>query len=110
MKKIYRSWLNPWLLATLLFLITTGQAARADYDFPSAEVFQTVDVPGSWFSLHPGELQTLYVAGGWRFVKKLYIRADAEWGDATLEVIANGDVKGTVYVPGRAPELCRDRR
>ncbi len=39
----------------------------------------------------------------WRNVQKLFIQASGQNYDATFEVVVNGDVKGTIHVPGRDP-------
>jgi hypothetical protein len=64
---------------------------------------ETVDLGSSDFTLAPGEVHSLELTGGWRNVQKIFVQADGVGRDATFEVIANGDVKGTVHVPGRDP-------
>ncbi len=64
---------------------------------------ETYEISDSDFQLDPGETKYLPMTG-WRYVKKLFIRAEGATNiDGTFEVIANGDTKGTVYVPGKDP-------
>lgn len=37
------------------------------------------------------------------YVKKIYISAEGVRNDAYFDVMVNGDIKGTIYVPGRDP-------
>jgi len=63
----------------------------------------TYSLSGSDFNLDPGEMKTIKL-NGWRYVKKIYVRAaGASNIDGTFEVVANGDTKGTIYVPGQDP-------
>jgi hypothetical protein len=64
---------------------------------------ETVDLSKSDFVLSTGEVKSLELTGGWRNVQKIFVQADGIGREATFEVIANGDVKGTVHVPGRDP-------
>jgi len=63
----------------------------------------TYSLSDSDFHLDPGEMETINLSG-WRYVKKIYVRAaGASNIDGTFEVVANGDIKGTIYVPGKDP-------
>lgn len=56
----------------------------------------------SGLRVHAGQLEVVHMSG-MRFIKKLYIQADAGGHDTTIQVLVNGDVKGTLYLPGRDP-------
>lgn len=67
-----------------------------------AAAFETVTLPGSHFTLGEGETRSLSLEG-FRYVSKILIRCEGRYRDAQLEVMANGDVKGTIYAPGSDP-------
>ncbi|MBI4043037.1 MAG: hypothetical protein HY391_06140 [Deltaproteobacteria bacterium] len=90
MKAIFRSLL--WSLCLLPMAASVAQAHN----------FDTMPLPGAHFRLADGETFTLSLRE-WRHVQKIYVQAEGSRGDATFEVIANGDVKGTIHVPGRDP-------
>lgn len=52
--------------------------------------------------LNDGEYKTIYLPR-YMFVSKLYISASGSSGNAYFDVMVNGDIKGTIYVPGRDP-------
>jgi len=65
--------------------------------------WETVTAHGSWFSVYPGQTQSLDLDGV-RHVQNVIIRAHADsYTAGQFEVLVNGDVKGTVYVPGEDP-------
>lgn len=37
------------------------------------------------------------------YIKKIIISAEGVYRDATFDVVVNGDIKGTIYVPDRDP-------
>lgn len=85
-------------LAIAFSLVITSQA-KADYFSDSSS---TVDLGTG--NIHLGTQQMKAVQlGDWRYVKKLYLNAIGNSCDATFEVMVNGDIKGTVHVPGRDP-------
>lgn len=50
-----------------------------------------------------GETETIKL-DGFRYVEKLFVQAEgASSRDGMIEVIVNGETKGTIYVPGRDP-------
>jgi len=53
-------------------------------------------------SLNAGEYKTIYLPS-YQYVSKLYISAQGIGRDASFDVMVNGDIKGTIYVPGRDP-------
>lgn len=88
------------LLGLQLTAVTafSGGSARAGDDQGR---YETADISGSFY-LDEGETKTVKL-DHWRNVQKLIIQAEGVRVDGTFEVIANGDTKGTVYVPGRDP-------
>jgi len=42
--------------------------------------------------------------GGWHYVKKIVVEAEGIGKDSMVEVWVNGDLKGTIYAPGRDPQ------
>jgi len=84
-------------------LASIGAPAQAQNHEGRYDKLETYELSGSNFQLDPGEMKYLPFSG-WRYVKKIYIRAGGASNiDGTFEVIANGDTKGTVYVPGQDP-------
>ena len=69
------------------------------------DAVQTVTVSGSDFCVDKGAMQTVDL-GGWHYVKNIVVRAQGSgWSSGTIEVLANGDVKGTIHVPGNDPSF-----
>ncbi len=50
-------------------------------------------------SLLPGESKTFYLPDGWRRVERVYVDAYSTRGSARLNVMVNGDIKGSLNVP-----------
>jgi hypothetical protein len=86
------------VMALAILLGAGFLAAPAKANGPGRET-RTVS---SGFRLQNGEVDTVNLSG-WGYVEKIYVQAEGIYRDATFEVIANGEVKGTVYVPGRDP-------
>lgn len=63
---------------------------------------RTTDAISGPFTLYSGTSQQVRLNGN-KFIKKLIISAEGIRSDAMFDVVVNGDVKGTVYVPGRDP-------
>jgi hypothetical protein len=63
---------------------------------------RTVDALHGAIRLESGTTQQVLLNGG-QYIKKLIISAEGLRNDAMFDVVVNGDVKGTVYVPGRDP-------
>ncbi len=65
-------------------------------------------LPGKTFelisnlSLVEGEYKILYLPSK-MFVKKLYVSVEGISSDAFFDIMVNGDIKGTIYAPGRDP-------
>jgi hypothetical protein len=63
----------------------------------------TVDLWGGHFVLSRGETESVQL-DGFRHVRKVIVQAEGlDSLGGSFEVIVNGDVKGTVYVPGQDP-------
>ena len=87
------------VLSLLVFACVASSNTQAFTD--STETIKLNIAP---FYLSPGETRTVQLGNDWHHVQKIYIQANgAHSQDATFQVIANGDVKGTIYVPGRDP-------
>lgn len=85
---------------SLLAFGTTG-FAESSRDFAGYK-WETVYLPGNFY-VYAGETRSVSVdSGRWRHVKNLYVQAESNNG-AMVEVSANGDVKGSLYVPGNDP-------
>lgn len=63
---------------------------------------RTTDALRGPVTLYSGSTQQVRLNGA-RYIKKLIISAEGVRNDAMFDVVINGDVKGTVYVPGRDP-------
>ncbi len=70
--------------------------------YENNNVSKTTDAINGGFTLSAGTTQQVRLNGG-RYIKKLIISAEGLRSDAMFDVVVNGDVKGTVYVPGRDP-------
>lgn len=91
-----------WAMTKKAFLVLSlglSTVAAADVYSPVTE-----SLTGGEFQIAPGQIQTVTLRN-WRYVQKIFVRAEAYYSNsnATVEVIANGDVKGTIYLPGRDP-------
>jgi hypothetical protein len=85
----------------------TGMAALAVLTMavPSAlaENWQSIDLIDSSITVQSGGLQSLNLKSVVH-IQKLLIQAESGGrGDALFDVIVNGDVKGTIHVPGHDP-------
>lgn len=76
-----------------------GMRECAGNDTPSST--KTMDAISYQIRLDSGTTQQVRIPGG--YIKKLIISAEGLRNDAMFDVVVNGDVKGTVYVPGRDP-------
>ncbi|MDD4975724.1 MAG: hypothetical protein PHY93_15310 [Bacteriovorax sp.] len=70
--------------------------------YESAGTSRTTDALRGAIRLESGTTQQVRLNGS-RYIKKLIISAEGLRNDAMFDVVVNGDVKGTVYVPGRDP-------
>lgn len=62
----------------------------------------TTDAINRPFTLNAGTTEQVRLRGE-KYIKKLIISAEGIRSDAMFDIVINGDVKGTVYVPGRDP-------
>lgn len=94
--------LSTFLKATLsLLVLTLAVAAQADSFSGPAE---TVNLNISPFYLSPGETRTVSLGSDWYHVQKVFIQVSGVNSyTSTFQVVANGDVKGTIWVPGKDP-------
>ncbi|MEK6705273.1 MAG: hypothetical protein AABZ06_05750 [Bdellovibrionota bacterium] len=66
------------------------------------EGVQTVELLSGSLHLDEAEMKSVRL-GGTTAIQKLFVQAEAYRSDATIEVIVNGEVKGTLYLPARDP-------
>lgn len=64
--------------------------------------FETWNVLGSRLYVTSGQVESVNL-GEPRYVQKLTIQAQAQRSEAIMEVLANGEVKGTIHLPARDP-------
>ncbi len=94
-KKIKLTW---FLAASLLMVGFSSLETQADERYHRIELLNQSSI-----RLRAHQSKT-FSLDGWRHVKKLVISAEGVRNDAMFEILANDDVKGTIYVPGRDPE------
>lgn len=87
--------------ATKRTIIGTKHCNDGRTDERSSETRTTDAIHGS-FRLEAGTTQQVRLRE-MKFIKKLIISAEGVRNDAMFDVVVNGDVKGTIYVPGRDP-------
>ncbi len=84
-------------LLALAFVVTANAQAFSNKT-------ETINLNVTPFYLYSGETRTVSLGNDWRYVQKIFVQASgANSQSATFQVVANGDVKGTIYVPGRDP-------
>ena len=92
---------RPIAKALSLLMLVLGVASQAQV-YP--EPVETVNLNLSPFYLSRGQVQTVHLGSDWRHIVKVYIQASGVNNYvSTFQVVANGDVKGTVLVPGSDP-------
>jgi len=108
-KKILKEDKMKKILLSLCLLVaataSTAYAQSSRHNGYQNPVYQnsTIDISTQSFTVNVGETKSLSLHGRY-FVQKLYIQAEsANRSDAYGQVMVNGDVKGTLYVPGRDP-------
>lgn len=62
----------------------------------------TTEVLSGSFWVYPGEVKSINL-NNWRYVQKIFVQAQSSRSSTTIEVVTNGDTKGTIYVPGTDP-------
>jgi len=97
--------MNKFLFLTLL---STTAAAVGFYSTPALAdsllpqpAFETVRLGGN-FSVGDSETKSISL-GGPRYIKNLVVQAQGIYSDSAVEVMVNGQIKGTLYAPGRDP-------
>ncbi len=76
--------------------------ATAERDTYGEAQSRTTDALRAPITLYSGTTQQVRLNGE-RYIKKLIISSEGIRNDAMFDVVVNGDVKGTIYVPGRDP-------
>lgn len=92
------------LLTLWFILIFTSVGAYADVDLffvHSSLEFTTIHLGGS-FSIAPAEIKRISLSHP-RYIKNIIVQAEGIRNDSIIEVIVNGQIKGTIYAPGRDP-------
>ncbi|OFZ53655.1 MAG: hypothetical protein A2428_11095 [Bdellovibrionales bacterium RIFOXYC1_FULL_54_43] len=86
-----------------LMMMITGLGLAALNTTPAHAIGrETITVPGSFLQIDEGQTVSLSV-GEFRHISKLIVRAEGIHRDAMIEVLVNGDTKGTIYAPGSDP-------
>src|SRR4051812_37528827 len=85
-------------LTALAALLLVAPRAFATFD----ERFETVSLAKGSFTLGAGKTHSVPL-DGWRHVRKVLIQAESFRDAATVEVVANGDIKGTLFIPKSDP-------
>ena len=92
--------MKSWLVKTgTLLAILLASVSFAD---SNADQIETISLGGANFTLNPQAMESVSL-NGWRNVQKLFVNATGNGGEGMFEVVVNGDVKGTIHVPGRDP-------
>lgn len=89
------------LLTLLAFASVSAQAADSRCPHESTSN-STVTLRQYSMAVRAGATESVRLCRKLR-VHKLYIQAEGYWHDAYAQVIVNGSVKGTLYVPGNDP-------
>jgi len=79
-----------------------GNNSRYCSDYSESSQTQTSDVLRGSITLYSGTTKQVRLNES-RYIKKLIISSEGVRNDAIFDVVVNGDVKGTIYVPGRDP-------
>lgn len=87
------SFLKSFLLTVLLIF------SGATYSMQPS--FETISLGGN-FSVGNSETKTLWLSNT-RFIKNITVQAEGIYSDSMVEVMVNGEIKGTIYAPGRDP-------
>jgi len=95
------------IIATILGVLALASASQAQAAASRCPDYyvnpNTTITVSSWtFNVTEGATESVNLCRSLR-VHKLYIQAEGYYHDAYAQVIVNGNVKGTLYVPGRDP-------
>ena len=82
---------------------TSFATAQVDLSRPLQykQRYETVSVSNG-FTVNEAQTKSISL-GGPRKVKSLIVQAEGVYRDSTIEVMVNGEVKGTIYAPGSDP-------
>ena len=98
---MYRLFLST-LLSTFFICGAYPTTAMAD-GLVSSPGFETLHLGGG---LIIGDSETKSLSlGGPRYIKNLVIQAQGTSRDSTVEIMVNGQIKGTLYAPGQDPSF-----
>ncbi|MCM2323704.1 MAG: hypothetical protein NDJ90_10630 [Oligoflexia bacterium] len=89
------------LIATSLGAVS-AQAAGSRCPDQYLNPNSTVSLRSYSLDVSEGETESIELCRSFR-IHKLYIQAEGYYSDAYAQVLVNGNVKGTLYVPGRDP-------
>ena len=81
--------------------IWSPKSAMADYG-----QFQSVSI-SSAFIVGNSETQTIWLQGS-RHIRNIIVQAQGTNQDSMVEVMVNGEIKGTIYAPGRDPSYYQE--
>jgi hypothetical protein len=99
--------MKPLFLATLLsvgvFSSLITSRARADEHPVYNSNWQTVQLGGGFF-VYPAASESVPLAAPY-YIKNLVIQAEGTTAGSTIEVMVNGQVKGTIQAPGHDPSF-----
>ncbi len=92
------------LVVGIVAMASAAQANAGGSRCPDSWVTpnSTVAVSSYAFNINEGATETVKLCRPLR-LHKLFIQAEGYYNDAYAQVIVNGNVKGTLYVPGRDP-------
>lgn len=88
-------------LGLLLGLLSNASPLHAQSTTQNIEAVSLL-ATGS-IRLEPGETRSISI-DGFRHIQKLHIEAWGVRNEAMFEILVNGEVKGTIFVPARDPE------
>ncbi|MEN0060485.1 MAG: hypothetical protein AAGB31_16715 [Bdellovibrio sp.] len=63
--------------------------------------YETSSIGGN-FTVANAEVQSIWLSHA-RYIRNILVQAEGIRTDSTIEVMVNGEVKGTIYAPGRDP-------
>lgn len=89
------------LLKTVLLAIALLSSVISSSAMAQTTSYRTQQISRS-FTVDHHSTETLSL-GNTRYIKNLVVQAEGIRRDSTIEVMVNGEVKGTIYAPGRDP-------
>jgi hypothetical protein len=106
MRKQFQQFLiasGAWAAAMAITLGVITQASHAyGFDITHGRGTQSIDVLHRGLWLSPGEMTSVPLAS-WMQVQRIFVQAEGYRCNTTVEVYANGDLKGTMVLPGYDP-------